>query len=743
MQLPEKRTATWFEAISGQKRIVLGAVLLCGLTLLAFRGLVQNGFINYDDPDYVTANPHVLGGLTWANVVWAFTTTRVSNWNPLTWLSHMLDVELFGVNPQGHHLMGLVLHTTNALILFWLLRGMSGAFWRSFFVAAFFALHPLHVESVAWASERKDLLSTFFFLLTIWAYARYVREWSPVRSPECRVGNVADGKEPPNDASALSKKLSYMAPAEIPSPPLEERVRERRLFVSKFFRHGTRPGAVRFYLLSLALYACGLMSKPMLVTVPFVLLLVDFWPLARVDLNAGKERARDLFLLVLEKVPFLVLAAVSSLITVLSQASDYSMFGGLPLRVRVATAVVTYLEYLRKTIWPSDLAVFYPDPNARYFAPPHTTLYPASELWPAWQLIAAVLLLVTVCALVWLRRKREPWLVTSWFWFLGVLVPVIGIVQAGAQVMADRYTYIPLIGIFIACVWTATDVARRYQAGHVVAGCGGALLLAACVLVTQRQVGYWRNDRTLFEHALAVTSRNPMAEWMVGASYAERGQLGLAQTHFRLALAADPYAVEPHLMLGSLYEMEGRTDLATNEYRTALRKKPQEEFARVHLAGLLRKLGQAREALAEYEAALRWNPDSVEANYQAGTLLLEAGDLKRAERFLGTALRLQPNHADALLCVSDLRTQQGRPAEALAALAEVVRLYPTNFELRVNLGGMLWKGGLREEAVAQYREAVRLNPSHPMGHYDLGTTLLALGNPAAATGELGEAVRLK
>lgn len=703
-----------------QKRTLLGCVLLCMLTFFAFWHILGNGFINYDDGDYVTANPHVLTGLTWANVRWAFTTTGAFYWQPLTWLSHMLDVQLLGLNPRWHHLVSLLLHTTNAIVLFLLLQRVTGAVWRSLFVAAFFALHPLHVESVAWVAERKDLLSTLFCLLTIWAYSKYAEE------------RDGDARHAATRQSGLREK-SVEEPSQ-PSPAM----------TTSDPRHPVKASrrARSYYVAALALYVLGLMSKPMLVTVPFALLLLDYWPLGRFD-RWEAPKATTFARLLWEKTPFFCLAAGASLVTLLATANSHAMVGGLPLGLRSANAIVSYVQYLGKMIWPASLAIFYPHPDTRYFAPHNNLFYPASEQWPAWQILSAALLMCSLSVLVFLRRRSAPWLFTGWYWYLGTLVPVIGLVQAGMQAMADRFTYIPFIGIFLALGWSGAELVRGRPSvqGWLVGG--ALLLLTGCVLVTRRQAAYWQNDQTLFSHALAVTSRNPVAEWMIGAGCASRGQLGLAQTHFRLALAADPYQVEAHSALGSLFELEGRTDLATNEYRTSLRMKPGDEFARVHLAGLFRKLGRTNEALAQYEEAARWNPDSVEANYQAGALLLDSGDLARAAGFLETALKLKPDHAEGLLCLSDLRAQQGRPAEALAALREVVRLYPANFELRVNLGGLLWKAGRHEEALVEYREAARLSPSHPMIHYDLGTALFAQGQLAEASKELSEAVRLK
>jgi hypothetical protein len=534
------------------------SILLCAMlsliTLAAYWPVLHNDFVHFDDTDYVTENIHVLTGLTWENIAWAFSNGYASNWHPLTWLSHMLDIQLFGLNPIGHHLTSLLFHLANTLLLFAVLGRMTGAIRRSAFVAALFAVHPLHVESVAWVAERKDVLSMFFLMLTLWAYARYVEVQSPKSKVQRRESKV-QAQEPASGITHHASRITFHVSC--------------------------------YYLLSLLFFACGVMSKPMLVTVPFVLLLLDYWPLGRLEVQSPKSKVQSpsaegkirnaesrithyaafftfhlsrstLLALLLEKLPFLALAAASSAITFLVQQGGHATSIGLPLGPRLANAVASYLKYLGKTVWPVDLAVFYPHPDLRY---------PISNQWPLWQIVSVALLLAAVSGLAIVRRKREPWLATGWFWYLGTLVPVIGIVQVGGQAIADRYTYIPLIGIFICFVWGAAEFFpycwRQHQVApssspgpqpavptwsqasypawlRVALGTAGGLVLVACVVLTRAQAAYWRNNSILFEHALAVTSDNPIAEYNVGSDLARAGQYQQALPHFQAAAEADP-----------------------------------------------------------------------------------------------------------------------------------------------------------------------------------------------------------
>jgi tetratricopeptide (TPR) repeat protein len=499
-------------ARTDHSRAALGiALLLAVVTLAAYWPALNSEFIRLDDGAYVVRNPQVREGLTWGNAAWAFRTGIQGNWHPLTWLSHMLDVELFGLWAGGHHLVNLLFHVLNSLLLFLWLRRATGALWRSAVVGALFALHPLHVESVAWVSERKDVLSTFFFLLMLWAYLRY-------------------------------------AGARATSPPT--------------------PHPALWYSLTLLLFVLGLLSKPMLVTAPFVLLLLDRWPL---------ERAVGLRRLLWEKAPMFCLSLVSSLVTYRVQSEARTTVLRLPIGVRLDNAVVSYAKYLAKTFWPAHLAVYYPHPDLAY---------PKSHQWPGWQigLAAALLLAMSVCALA--RRRRAPWLAVGWFWYLGTLVPVIGLVQVGLQGMADRYTYIPLIGVFIAAVWGAAELAGRLTpqspaadgqsrlAGRRVAAVLAALALVACAGITRKQTGYWRTNLRLFQHALEVTPRNALAQFHVGSELGFQGQFALAKAHFEAAVEADPTFVQPYFSLGLILDAQGKPEQAVTNFLQVIKLSP-------------------------------------------------------------------------------------------------------------------------------------------------------------------------
>jgi protein O-mannosyl-transferase len=511
---------------------LLAAVLLVGATVLAYEPIRDNGFV-FDDEDYVTQNSHVQAGLNGSDVAWAFTTGFASNWHPLTWLSLQLDNQFFGMQPSAYHRTNLLLHVANVLLLLVVLRKMTGAFWRSAFVAGLFALHPLHVESVAWVAERKDVLSTLFGLLALLAYTGYVK----------------------------------------------------------------RPKWSRYFLVVLA-FILSLLAKPMLVTLPFVLLLLDYWPLGRgVLIREGEAPAEplakarqeprppesghwprgrfrqpagtaavQLSRLVWEKVPLLLLAAASCAITwyVQQQGNSVQVLAQMPLSARVGNALVSYAVYLRKMFWPADLAAYYPHPG--------TAL-------PAVHVAAAALFLTAVTAgVLWLRRKA-PYLAVGWFWYLGTLVPVIGLVQVGMQSMADRYTYVPLIGIFLMIAWGASDLAARgqFQAQTLWAGVA-VLLLFGWSLLTWLQVHHWRNGVTLWAQALAVAPDNPVAHTNLGCAIMENlpspEDEQLAFAHFQAAVALTPNQVGGNLGLALLYQKWGQTREAIQGFRKVLRLEP-------------------------------------------------------------------------------------------------------------------------------------------------------------------------
>ncbi len=665
--------------------MALICVVLGLLTWASFGPVTHHEFIKFDDHRYVTDNPHVRTGLTWANVRWALTAGYASNWHPLTWVSHMCDVEAYGLRPGGHHLTNLLLHLANTLALWFVLWRMTSRLWASAAVAAFFAVHPLHVESVAWVAERKDVLSTLFFLLSIGAYALYAQ--ASAEGPEAASGAVQ------------------------PAP--------RRI-----------AGRAGLYIAALLLFALGLMCKPMLVTLPFVLCLLDWWPLRRVSVPFAPSKSVPGLLV--EKIPFLLLSILSCVATYLAQAGSHSVTAGLPFRLRAANAVVSYLKYIGKTFWPSNLAVFYPHPDTRYGLPA-TAGYPASEQWP-WGLVllGALLLAGISCVALW-RARRWPWLFTGWFWYLGTLVPVIGLVQVGMQAMADRYMYIPSIGLFIAIVWGALELLPASQRTRTTLSAAAVALVICCAVITHRQTLYWHDNLSLFEHALAVTRHNAFAECNVGEELARRGQPDQAQKHFRAAQLADPRNPLAYMDLGIAFELEGKVDQAVPQYEAVVRLRPWSQSARLTLAGVLNRLGRKDEALAQYAQVLQLNPDQPAVRYEVASILAAQNHLPEAVAQLQRVVELQPDFTAAWVEWGTLLASRGRFAEAQAPLRQATALSPTNAALHLDLGKALMLGGKSSEAAAEFKAVVRLDPGLP-------AKLLQEGRVLSSQGELSPAL---
>ncbi len=629
---PQKRAP----ALSGVRLDLLIYLALLLATFAVYAKVRHFDFVNYDDPDYTTRNIHVRQGLTVQGLEWALTSRDAANWFPVTWVSHMLDAQFFGLDSGWDHLHNVLLHALAAIFLFIFLRRATGARWRSALLALLFALHPLHVESVAWVAERKDVLSACFWFLTCWAYVWYAEQ----------------------------------------------------------------PGLLRYAAVASG-FCLGLMAKPMVVTLPLILLLVDYWPLAR--LTGNWRRA------IWEKLPLLALAGAAAAITWLVQEHAGAV-KALPLATRLENATLSCAVYILKTFWPSRLAVFYPYP--RNFA-----------LLP---LLAAVVLLAAVTAGVIVLRRRAPYLLTGWGWFVITLVPVIGLVQVGGQARADRYMYIPMVGLLIMLVWGLAEVLEKLRVRVLAIPLAAAACLA-CAALSWIQVGYWRNSETLFRHALAVTSDNAVANHNLGNYLMTAGRLSEALPYLEAAVRIDPGSVPAHTDLGSALARSGRLPEAIAQFEDAIELAPDAPIPHNNLGSALTQAGRLPEAIDEFQTALRLDPaydearrnlaaaeagGSAEAHLSRGIALIKAGDVSGAITELETALRIDPNNADAQnnLGVALSRFPE-RQRESIAAFEAAVRLRPDFADAQYNLGVAL-SGipGRLPEAIRHLEEADRLKP---------------------------------
>lgn len=627
----------------------MGQALIVSLALAAVVGVVYapvagHGFVNFDDHIYLYTNPEVAHGLTWQSVSWAFKTGYAANWHPLTWLSHLLDVEMFGMNPGPHHVVSLLLHILNTVLLFWALLRMTGAAGRSAFVAAMFGLHPLHVQSVAWAAERKDVLSTAFWMLTLLAYRSYV----------------------------------------------------------------LRPGLARYLSVAL-LFAFGLMAKPMLVTLPFTLLLLDYWPLERFRGSDGRSAWPRLLL---EKVPLMALTVASSAITFAVQQRGGAVHGvdSLPVASRLANALVAYAAYIGKTLWPADLAV----------------LYPLSRLVPSWWPLAAAALL-GLCAATILGARRYPFLPVGWFWYLGTLVPVIGLVQVGDQSMADRYTYVPLIGLFIIAAWGVMESpwAAVRKAGPAV----GVVLVTLSAALTRAELGHWRNSVALWEHAIAVTSGNFTAHNSLGLALQSQGMWDEAIVHYREAIRINPRYSEAQFNLGVALEAREKVDEAISHYREALRLKPDYGEAHNNLGIRLARQGHLEEAITHFHAAIEANPASPSARNNLANALREGGRRMEAIPSYREALRLNPNYVEARSNLAATLADERHFDESIKEYLEALRLKPDYAVAHTGLGLALANSGKPAEAIVHFKEALRLNPGDGTARQALGIVQQQVARP--------------
>ena len=578
---------------------LLICLFLAILTLLVYWQVQYHQFLLWDDDAYIVENPHVRTGLTAENVLWAFTSAHSSNWHPLTWISHMLDAQLYGLNPGGHHWSSVLLHLANTVLLFLLLSTSTGAKWTSAFVAALFSLHPLHMESVAWVSERKDVLSTFFWMITLLAYVSYAKN---------------------------------------------------------------RGG--KGYALVLLFFILGLISKPMVVTLPFVLLLMDYWPLRRLQMETFRTARATMLPLCREKIPFFVLSACSGLVTFLVQKSAGAVMSDhLSLNDRLANAVVSYVGYITKTIWPSDLAFFYPHPM---------------DSLSFWHGIGCLFLLGCITLIVVRLAVSRPYMIVGWLWYVGTLIPVIGLVQVGSQAMADRFTYIPQIGLLIIIAWGFRDLGAAQPRSRVPLLVLSCFIVLALAVVTHHQLQYWRDGMSLFSRAVR----------------------------------ADPQNSRGHFLLGEELLRQGRIEEAISEYSESVRILPRETSFLNGLASALLRAGRVEEAIRHLREAVRVSPGDARILTSLGSALRQHRERDEALRCLKAALRIQPV-AEAHHLLGLLFAEQGRYEEAISHYRQSLRIKPRDAQALNDFGVALHLSGKRDQALILLMEAFRLDPGNP------------------------------
>jgi tetratricopeptide (TPR) repeat protein len=665
--------------------IVIFLIVAC---FIAFGRILVNDFINFDDNVYITENNHIKSGINIESIKWAITSPYASNWHPLTWLSHMLDWSLFKDNAGGHHFINLLLHIGNALLLFFFLSRTTKNIWPAAFVAALFALHPLRVESVAWAAERKDVLSAFFGLAALYVYALYAEE----------------------------HKLSK-------------------------------------YFLCLILFALGLTAKPMLVTLPFVLLLLDYWPLGRwsktpapVNLpaaataRAGKKKTKQrradstkekkisapltstssiVRSLLGEKAPFFLLAIISSIITLWAQnkGGAIASLQKIPVAERLSNVIVSYVSYLGKTFWPVDLAVFYPYENSL----------------PSWQVFGAAFILLGISAAVIYFIKKAPFLFVGWFWYLGTLIPVIGLVQVGNQAIADRYTYLSSIGIGIMLIWSVVYLLPQEKLRKIILIPAAVIVLAVLTFLTGQQCGYWKNSIELFNRTLQVTKANYLAHNNLGVALAEEGKNKEAIEHYLAAIDIDPHYADSHSNLGAALAAEGKNEEAIGQYLTAIDIDPQHADFHSNLGVALAAEGKNDQAIEHYLTAIKINRDYDDAYYNLANLLIKQGKIEEAIGRYRETIKINPYNAHAHYNLADILAKQGKIEEAIDHFREVLSINPSSFAVLNNLGVNLEKQLKHDEAIYYYQKALQIEPKNPGVHFNLG---VALGNK----GDLKEAI---
>ena len=640
------------------RREITVCLLLTAAVIAAYGQMIHHDFINFDDGEYITDNPHVRTGLSKENIVWAFTAFHSNNWHPLTWLSHALDCQLFGLNPGMHHIVNLLLHIANSILLFLLFKIMTGELWQSAFIAALFALHPMHVESVAWASERKDVLGAFFWILTMLAYLRYVRQ----------------------------------------------------------------PKLSRYFLIIL-LFTAGLMAKPMLVTLPFVLLLTDYWPLKRLII---KEKY---YSILYEKLPLFFLAAASGIVTIFAQKSGGQVrsLDTFPLGIRIGNSLISYIKYILKLIYPQNLAFHYPYPDP----------------FPVGQAMIAGFVLIALSVSIIRQRQQRPYLLMGWLWYLGTLVPVIGLVQVATQAYSDRYSYIPFIGLSLIIAWGIADLMEKWTHRRIILGIASGLLLIIWTVASYIQTSYWKNSIRLFTHTLNVTENNYLAHNSLGAALEEQGRLDEAISNFREALQIKPDGTQAYYNMGVALEKQGKYDDSLKYLSEAVRLKPDFVNALYNLGIALKRRGDIQGAAKYFSQAVRLRPDFADAHNNLGTALSLMGKNDEAIRHYHESIRLRPDYAEAYNNLGTALKSQGKYESAMQSYQKALEINPKFSEAHLNWGIALGTLGDHNAAALHFAEAVRLKPDFADAHYSLGVALSRLGKNDQAMQHYQEALRLK
>ena len=637
-------------------------LLLILATFAVYLQIQDHEFIYFDDDLYITNNLNVQAGLTSESIKWAFTTSHPPYWHPMTWLSHMLDYQLFGLHPKGQYLTNLFLHISSVLILFIVLLRMTGALWQSGFVAAMFAIHPLNVESVAWIAERKNVLSTLFWLMTIWAYICYAQ----------------------------------------------------------------RPTIKRYGLVFL-FFSLGLMSKPMLATLPFVLLLLDYWPLRRfqfeqeidhtetLEINTAKKSRA--FRLVLEKTPLFVLTIGLSIVTVRLQkiAGAITSLDVFPLQARITNATVSYLEYLGKMIWPSELSILYPHPG---------------NALPLWQGVLCGMVLVGITIFSIKLIRKAPYFAVGWFWYLGTLVPVIGIVQVGVQAMANRFAYIPLIGIFIIVAWGVPELISKWRYKEKILSVSVGIIILTLLITTWREVSYWKNSITIFKHAIRVTDKKyptfARIHNNLGVNLSAEEKNDEAISNYKMAIKIKPDFAGAYFNLGKALSAEGEYEEAISNYKTAIKIKPDFTDAHYNLGNVLSSDGKREKAIFHYKMAIKSKPDFAQAHYNLANHLFANSDNSEAISHYKMAIGLKSDYADAHNNLGNALSAEGKNEEAISHYKMAIKIKPDYVNAYNNLGAALFNAKMNEEAIIYFKEAIKIRPGFVAAQNNLETVLRSM-----------------